>query len=85
VDHEVRLTAVGSRHRRCPAGIASTTAHRGPFGDVGTAHDAVVRWSAEHGPRRTGIRREIYGPHDDDPARQWTEVSWLPEQVTGEC
>jgi effector-binding domain-containing protein len=53
--------------------------HRGPFGDVGAAHDAVVRWCAEHGQHRTGTRWEIYGPHDDDPARQWTEVYW---QVT---
>jgi hypothetical protein len=29
---------------------------------------------AEHGRRRTGTRWEIYGPHDDDPAQQWTEV-----------
>jgi effector-binding domain-containing protein len=60
-----------------PAGTAATTVHRGPFGDVGAAHDAVVRWCAEHGHRRTGTRWEIYGPHDDDPARQWTEVYWL--------
>jgi effector-binding domain-containing protein len=60
-----------------PAGTAATTVHRGPFGDVGEAHDAVVRWCAAHGHRLTGARWEIYGPHDDDPAKQWTEVSWL--------
>jgi effector-binding domain-containing protein len=60
-----------------PAGTAATTVHRGPFGDFGPAHDAVVRWCTEHGRRRTGTRWEIYGPHDDDPAKQRTEVYWL--------
>jgi effector-binding domain-containing protein len=60
-----------------PAGTVATTVHRGPFGDVGGAHDAVVRWCADHGYRPSGTRWEIYGPHDDDPSRQWTEVSWL--------
>ena len=60
-----------------PAGTAATTVHRGPFQDVGQAHDAVVGWCAAHGHRLRGIRWEIYGPHDDDSTRQWTEVSWL--------
>lgn len=60
-----------------PAGIAATTVHRGPFAGVGAAHDAVVRWCAVHGHRPTGTRWEIYGPHDDEPAAQWTEVYWL--------
>jgi effector-binding domain-containing protein len=57
-----------------PAGTAAMTVHRGPFGDVGTAHDAVLGWCAEHGHRPSGTRWEIYGPHNDDPAQQWTEV-----------
>jgi hypothetical protein len=28
-------------------------------------------------PGQCEYRWEIYGPHDDDPARQWTEVYWL--------
>jgi effector-binding domain-containing protein len=67
-----------------PAGTAATTVHRGPFRDVGEAHDAVVRWCAAHGHRLTGVRWEIYGPHDDDPARQWTEVSWLLSREVAE-
>jgi effector-binding domain-containing protein len=59
-----------------PAGTAATTVHRGPFGDVGAAHDAVLRWCAAHGHRPDCTRWEIYGPHDDDPARQWVEVYW---------
>ena len=60
-----------------PAGTAAMTVHHGSFGDVGAAHDAVVRWCATHGHRPDGIRWEIYGPHHDDPAQQWTEVYWL--------
>lgn len=60
-----------------PAGTAAMTVHRGAFGDVGSAHDAVLGWCASHGSRPTGARWEVYGPHDDDPAQQWTEVYWL--------
>jgi effector-binding domain-containing protein len=60
-----------------PGGTAAMTVHRGPFGSVGTAHEAVLGWCAAHGHRPNGIRWEVYGPHDDDPARQWTEVYWL--------
>ncbi|MFY9933063.1 MAG: GyrI-like domain-containing protein [Streptosporangiaceae bacterium] len=60
-----------------PAGTAAMTVHRGPFGEVGAAHDAVAGWCAAHGHRPAGPRWEIYGPHDDDPARQWTQVFWL--------
>jgi effector-binding domain-containing protein len=60
-----------------PAGTAATTVHRGPFGEVGAAHDAVVRWCGAHGRRPTGTRWEVYGAHNDDPAQQWTEVYWL--------
>ena len=60
-----------------PSGIVATTVHRGSFGALGAAHDGVVTWCATRGHRVTGTRWEVYGPHDDDPARQWTEISWL--------
>ena len=60
-----------------PAGTAAMTVHRGHFGGVGAAHDAVIGWCAAHGHRRSGVRWEIYGPHNDDPALQWVEVYWL--------
>jgi effector-binding domain-containing protein len=60
-----------------PAGTAATTVHRGPFGTVGAAHDAVLAWCAAHGHDLSRTRWEIYGPHHDDPGQQWTEVSWL--------
>jgi effector-binding domain-containing protein len=60
-----------------PAGTAATAVHHGPFQDVGQAHDAVLRWCESQGHPLDGTRWEIYGPHDDDPAKQWVEVYWL--------
>ncbi len=60
-----------------PAGTAAMTVHRGPFADVGAAHDADVGWCATHGHRLSDTHWEVYGPHNDDPAQQWTEVCWL--------
>ncbi len=60
-----------------PAGRVATAIHRGPFGDVGAAHDAVVAWCGARGLEPNGMRWEVYGPHDEDPARQWVEVCWV--------
>jgi effector-binding domain-containing protein len=60
-----------------PGGTTAMTIHHGPFGDVGAAHEAVRDWCAARGHRPRGIRWEIYGPHNDDPAQQWVEVYWL--------
>ena len=60
-----------------PAGEVATTVHYGPYEGLGAAHQAVADWCAEHGRRRAGLRWEIYGPHREDPAEVWTEVSWL--------
>jgi effector-binding domain-containing protein len=66
---------VGASH--LPGGTAAVTVHRGSFGDLGAAHDAVAAWCAAHGHQQNGTRWEVYGPHSDDAAQQWTEVSWL--------
>jgi effector-binding domain-containing protein len=58
-----------------PAGTVATTVHYGPYAGLETAHRAVVHWCAAAGRRRTGARWEVYGPHDDDPAKVWTEIS----------
>ena len=59
-----------------PAATVASTVHRGPFGQLAAAHDAVVAWCAGNGRPTTGVRWEVYGPHRDDPAQQWVEVSW---------
>ena len=60
-----------------PAGRAAMTVHRGPYSGLGAAHQAVQDWCAAQGLRTAGPRWEIYGPHDDDPAKVWTEVHYL--------
>jgi effector-binding domain-containing protein len=60
-----------------PAGTAAMTVHRGPYDGLGAAHRAVIRWCRVNGRERAGPRWEVYGPHDDDPAKVWTEVYYL--------
>jgi effector-binding domain-containing protein len=60
-----------------PAGEVATTVHHGPYDGIGSAHQAVADWCAEQGRRPAGPRWEVYGPHRDDPAELWTEITWL--------
>ena len=59
-----------------PAGQVAMTVHWGPYSRLGEAHQAVIDWCAAQGKRKTGTRWEVYGPHNDDPAKVWTEVYW---------
>jgi effector-binding domain-containing protein len=60
-----------------PGGTVAMTIHRGPYERLGGAHDAVKQWCQVHGRQRGGPWWEVYGPHDDDPAKVWTEVYYL--------
>ena len=60
-----------------PGGRVAMTTHHGTYADLGSAHQAVIDWCADHGHRRAGPRWEVYGPHDADPAKVWTEIYWL--------
>jgi effector-binding domain-containing protein len=60
-----------------PAGPVAWTVHRGPYEDLGTAHDLIRRWCAQHGRALAGPRWEIYGDWRDDPAELETEVYYL--------
>ncbi len=60
-----------------PAGRAAMTTHRGTYMGLADAHRAVIDWVAANGYRVAGPRWEVYGPHDVDTARVWTEVYWL--------
>jgi effector-binding domain-containing protein len=60
-----------------PAGNVAKTVHWGTYDGLGGAHDAVIGWCRAHGRERAGPRWEVYGPHSDDPAEVWTEVSYL--------
>jgi effector-binding domain-containing protein len=63
-----------------PAGAVAMTIHRGPYAGLAAAHRAVLDWCTAQGRRPAGPRWEIYGPHNDDPAKVWTEVYYLLRQ-----
>jgi effector-binding domain-containing protein len=60
-----------------PAGQVAVTVHRGPYGELGRAHEAVARWCAAGGLELAGPRWEIYGDWREDPADLETEVYYL--------
>lgn len=60
-----------------PAGQVAMTTHWGPYSALGGAYRAVIDWCDAQGRQRTGTRWEVYGPHNDDPAKVWTELYWL--------
>ena len=62
-----------------PGGRVAHTVHRGPFGELGAAYEALIAECAANGERPTRTRWEVYGPHRDDPADQTTELFWLLE------
>jgi effector-binding domain-containing protein len=66
-----------------PAGSVAMTVHYGPYADLGAAHQAVHDRCAAEGRRLAGPRWEVYGPHDPDPAKVWTEVYYLLSTGSG--
>jgi len=65
------------RPSELPAGEVAWTLHRGPFHEVGAAHDAVRAWGQQTCKRVAGPFWVIYGDHYDDPALLQTEVCYL--------
>jgi effector-binding domain-containing protein len=56
----------------------ASTVHRGDYGRLGEAHEAVIRWCAAEGHELTRTRWEVYGDWlEDDPEAVETEVCWL--------
>ena len=60
-----------------PAGLVAMTVHHGAYSGLATAHQAVLAWCDAQGKQKTGTRWEVYGPHNDDPDKVWTEVYYL--------
>lgn len=66
VDFGVGITAplvpVGDvRAVELPVGEVATTTHRGPYGSLRAAHDAVLAWCRSHSRTPAGPRWEVYG------------------------
>jgi effector-binding domain-containing protein len=64
-----------------PAGTVASITHLGPYGELGSAHDAIRRWCETHGHRLAGPSWEIYGhwrpEWDADPSAIRTDVCYL--------
>jgi effector-binding domain-containing protein len=70
----------GSGEIACVAtssGLAASVVHMGPYEQLGKAHAAVRDWCAANGHAIEGTNWEIYGHHEDDPARRRTDVFYL--------
>jgi effector-binding domain-containing protein len=70
LDPPVRASAL-------PAGEVAVAVHRGPYGNLGETHGAVLAWCAANERRPAGPRWEIYGDWREDPADLETEVYYL--------
>jgi effector-binding domain-containing protein len=66
---------------RTPAGLVATTAHFGPYNQLGEAHQAIHNWCADHGHALAGPSWEVYGHWDDDPAKLRTDIFYLLKEA----
>lgn len=62
---------------RTPPGRAAVATHRGPYDQLGRAHDAVHAWATANGVEFAGVSWEIYGDPTDDPAKTESTVMYL--------
>ena len=60
-----------------PSGRAATTVHLGLYEKLGDAHRHIRQWCAANGYAIEGTNWEIYGHHEEDPARRRTDVFYL--------
>jgi effector-binding domain-containing protein len=60
-----------------PSGLAVMTIHMGPYELLGNAHGAIREWCAANGHALEGTNWEVYGHHEEDPARRRTDVFYL--------
>jgi hypothetical protein len=60
-----------------PSGRAAMTIHMGPYELLGNAHGAVRDWCKANGHELEGTNWEVYGHHEEDPAKRRTDVYYL--------
>jgi len=72
-----RVIAPGDGSVATPGGLAATVVHMGPYERLGEAHRAIVDWSGANGHQLEGTNWEIYGHHEEDPAKRRTDVFYL--------
>lgn len=60
-----------------PGGTVAMTAHWGPYDRLYEAHEALLKWCAEHNRVPAGPNWEVYGHWEDDPGKLRTDVYYL--------
>ena len=78
VQVSARFESVGDvRCVATPAGAVARVVHRGPYDQLGAAHEAIQAWCAAHGRTIGAASWETYGDHNDDPALLETTIRYL--------
>ncbi|HEV1286024.1 MAG TPA: hypothetical protein VNU44_11950 [Bryobacteraceae bacterium] len=60
-----------------PSGEAAMVVYLGPYERLGAVHQAIRDWCAANGREMEGTNWEVYGHHEEDPARRRTDVFYL--------
>jgi effector-binding domain-containing protein len=60
-----------------PSGVAAMVVYLGPYERLGAVHAAIRDWCAANGREMEGTNWEVYGHHEEDPARRRTDVFYL--------
>ena len=60
-----------------PAGEAAVVVHRGPYSELGAAHEALRQWCAANGRTIGSHSLEIYGDWSSDPQKLETTIEYL--------
>ena len=78
IESEAKFEPIGEVvYSETPSGLAVTTAHIGPYEQLGKSHAAIIEWSRLNGHRLTGTCWEIYGDWEADPAKLRTDIFHL--------
>jgi effector-binding domain-containing protein len=76
VEREVVLPTDLS-YLQLPGGRAVTVEHWGDYSGIPAAHEALQLWVEQQDLELDGACWEVYGHHDDDPAKLRTEIFYL--------
>ena len=60
-----------------PSGEAAVVVHRGPYSELGAAHQALRQWCAANGRTIGAHSLEIYGDWSEDPQKLETTIAYL--------
>ena len=60
-----------------PAGEVAAATHFGDYADLAGAYGALEQWCTASGRPAAGVRWEVYGDWEEDPAKRQTDVYFL--------